>query len=640
MTGRAPVQDDPECETERHQRDDADGTSRGKEDGEGADERRRTRRVVGEFAGRRPPAAGRSGSGAAESICGLHPFVGPMRHAQGPLLSVDVSAREWRTEAIRDARKAFVGGRGLGTRLAYERIPFDADPFGPDNRLVFTAGPLQTATTSFAGRLSCTGLSPLTDGLLSSNAGGFLAGNFVGTGHSAVELVGSSDDPLAVHVRADGVEFEAVPDLAGAEVSAVTEWARERHGLEAEHVACVGPAGENRVRFAAIVTTEHRAFARGGLGAVLGAKGVKAITFDGDAAPGPDLDAAARDVASAVHREAAEDDHVMKAQGTPSLTTFANEVGALPTRYFSERSFEGVDGLSGERVAEKKTGRGTCARCAFACKLPTADEATGVETEGPEFETIMAFGSNAGVDDLPAVMHANDRCDELGLDTISCGDVVSAYLAAKDAFGDAELVHDLIERIARREGIGDLLAEGLARCHDELGVPDWTMKGMEFAAHDGRALAGQALAFATSNRGADHLYGGMYVYEYPLVDREDALPADGLEGKAAKLVESENRNAALDSAIACRFSRGTLTDDRLRTLLDATPGELDALGARIVDLERGFNNRRGRDRGDDAALPYALDGLSAALDSYYERRGWNRDGTVPATRCDRLVSCE
>jgi aldehyde:ferredoxin oxidoreductase len=563
-----------------------------------------------------------------------------MRRARGPLLSIDVGERTWRTERVDDALRRFVGGRGLGTRLAYERVPFDADPLGPANRLYFAAGPLQTTTTSFAGRLSCTGLSPLTDGLLSSNAGGFLPGNFVATGYPAVELTGESTDLLAVHIRESGVDFEPVPQLAGAEVSTVTEWARNTHDLDGDHVACTGPAGDNAVRFAAIMTTDHRAFARGGLGAVLGSKGVKAITFDGDADPGPALDAAASEVASEIHREAAETEHVMKRQGTASLTSFANEVGALPTRYFSELSFEGADAVGGERVAEKKTGRGTCSRCAFACKLPTADEKRGIETEGPEFETIMAFGSNTGVDDLPSVMHANDRCDELGLDTISCGDVVSAYLAAENAFGDEKLVHDLIEKIAHREGVGDLLAEGIARCHDDLGVADWTMKGMEFAAHDGRALAGQGLAFATSNRGADHLYGSMYVYEYPLVDTEAALPADGLDGKAERLVASENRNAVLDSAIACRFSRGTLTDDRLATLLDGSAGELDALGSRVVDLERGFNNRRGRDRNDDNDLPFALDGLSTALDSYYDRRGWTSDGTVPQARCDRHLGRE
>ncbi|MFB6107487.1 MAG: aldehyde ferredoxin oxidoreductase C-terminal domain-containing protein [Haloplanus sp.] len=560
-----------------------------------------------------------------------------MRRVRGPLLSVDVGTREWGTERADEVFEAFVGGRGVGTRLAAERIPFDANPFGAENRLVFAAGPLQTAATSFAGRLSCTGLSPLTDGLLSSNAGGFLAGNVVATGYPAVELRGRSDELLAVHVREGGVEFETVPDLSGAEVSAVTEWAERRHGLGSDHVACVGPAGENRVRFAAVMTTDHRAFARGGLGAVLGAKGVKALTFDGDAAPEADFDDAAADVARDVHREAAESDSVMREQGTASLTTFANEVGALPTRYFAARSFEGASAVSGERVAAKKTRRGTCSRCAFACKLPTRDEETGVETEGPEFETIMAFGSNCGVADLPAVMAANDRCDELGLDAISCGDAVAAYLAAEDAFGDEELIADLVERIAHREGVGDLLAEGIDRAHDELGVENWTMKGMEFAAHDGRALDGQGLAFATANRGGDHLYGSLYVYEYPLVDREEALPADGLAGKPAKLVECENRNAALDSAIACRFSRGTLTDERLRTLLGAEEGEIQALGARVVDLERGFNNRRGVDRADDDNLPYDLDGLAAALDAYYDRRGWTETGTVPEKRVTRLL---
>ena len=153
-------------------------------------------------------------------------------------------------------------------------------------------------------------------------------------------------------------------------------------------------------------------------------------------------------------------------------------------------------------------------------------------------------------------------------------------------------------------------------------------KGMEFAAHDGRTLNGQALAFATSNRGADHLYGSMYVREYPLVDRDRAIDRDGVAGKAELLVERENKNAVLDSAIACKFSRGFLTEARLATLLDATVEELQALGGRIVALERRFNNERGFDRTDDT-LPYDLPGLESELSAYYERRGWNDDGTVP-----------
>ncbi|MFC6837708.1 aldehyde ferredoxin oxidoreductase family protein [Halomarina ordinaria] len=548
-----------------------------------------------------------------------------MLHATGPLLTVDVSRRETTETACDDVLTDYVGGRGVGTKLAHDRVPFDADPFGPENRLVFAAGPLQASRTSFTGRLSCTGLSPLTGGLLSSNAGGFLSRHFLATGHPAVELVGASDDPLVVHVRDDGVAFEAVPDLADAVVSEVSAYVEEHHGLGADQVACVGPAGENRVRFAAIVTTDHRTFGRGGLGAVMGSKNVKALTFDGSVERSLDLP----DEAAAVHREAAGSDSVMKRQGTAGLTTYANEVGALPTRYFSERSFEGAAAIGGDAIETKKYKKGTCSSCAFACKLPTRDEETGLETEGPEYETVMAFGANAGVDDLHAVMQSNDLCDEFGLDTISCGDVVAAYLASEDAFGDVDLVHDLVERIAYREGVGDLLAEGIDRAHGDLGVENWTSKGMEFSAHDGRALHGQALAFATSNRGADHLYGSMYAYEYPLVEPEYALDREGFDGKPARLVEKEARNAFLDSGIVCRFSRDVVTDERLEALFDADYEDLLAVGERVVTLERHFNNRRGFDRSDDA-LPYDLPGFEAALSAYYEARGWNEDGTVPA----------
>ncbi|QAU13739.1 aldehyde ferredoxin oxidoreductase [Halorubrum sp. BOL3-1] len=557
-----------------------------------------------------------------------------MRHAQGPLLTIDLTNRTASTRPIDDRLASFAGGRGLNTSLAYDRIPFDADPLGPENRLYLSTGPMQYSTTSYTGRMAATGLSPLTNGLCSSNAGGFLSRNVTGAGYAAVELVGASDDLLAVHVREIGpdgepdVTFEAVSDLEQAEVSAVSDRFAETHDLEPQHVACIGPAGENGVRFASVMTSDTRAFGRGGLGAVLGSKGVKALTFDGDADAEIDLDWP--DDAGEVHREAATSDSIMKRQGTTSVTELANEVDALPSYYFAERSFEGVEGISGDRVEEKKHEKGTCSSCAFACKLPTRDEETGVETEGPEFETVMAFGSNAGVDDVVDVMRANELCDELGMDTISCGDVVSMFLESEDEFGNAGLVRSLVEQIAYREGVGDKLAEGVHRAHAEFGAADWTVKGMEFSGHDGRALNGQGLAFATANRGADHMYGEFYPYEYPLVDPDDALDPEGLDGKPPKLVEKENRNAVLDSAVVCKFSRGTVTDDRLAALLDADYDDLLALGARVVELERAFNNARGFDRGDDT-LPYAdaIEGFDAALSEYYAIRGWNDDGTVP-----------
>ena len=557
-----------------------------------------------------------------------------MKHAQGELLSIDLTDRTVTTEPIDDVLSEFIGGRGLNTRLAYERIPFDADPLGPENRLFFSTGPMQYSTTSYTGRMSATAVSPLTSGLCSSNAGGFLSRNFTGAGYAAVELVGASDELLAVHVREadeDGtpaVEFEEVPDLAEAKVSAVSERFEADRGLGGEHVACVGPAGENAVRFASIMTSDTRAFGRGGLGAVLGSKGVKALTFDGDADDEIDLDWP--DDAGDVHREAATSDSIMKRQGTASVTELANEVDALPSYYFSEQSFEGASGISGDRVEEKKYKKGTCSKCAFACKLPTRDEDRGIETEGPEFETVMAFGSNAGVDDVVDVMAANELCDELGMDTISCGDVVSMFLESEDEFGNAELVRSVVEQIAYREGVGDKLAEGIHRAHEEFGAEDWTVKGMAFSGHDGRKLNGQGLAFATANRGADHMYGEFYPYEYPLVSKEEALDPSGLDGKPPKLVDKENRNAVLDSAVICKFSRGVVTDDRLAALLDVDYQDLIDLGGRIVELERAFNNARGFDRDDDT-VPYAdqIEGFDTGLSEYYEIRGWNDDGTVP-----------
>jgi aldehyde:ferredoxin oxidoreductase len=549
-----------------------------------------------------------------------------MLHGTGPLLSIDVGARTTTESDITAVQERYIGGRGVGTRLAHERIPFDADPLGPENRAVFTTGPMQSSQMSFTGRTNCTAVSPLTDGLLSSNAGGFVSRHLAATGYGAIELAGASDDLVAVHVRDDGVEFEPVPDLAGATVPETTGYLEDEHDLSPEQTAVIGPAGENEVRFASVMTTEERAFGRGGLGAVLGSKNVKAVTFEGDSAPEVSIDATANDV----HREAATADHIMKEQGTVAVMDLANEMDGLPSYYFSERSFEGVEGINGGAVAEKKYKKGTCSACAFACKLPTKDEARGVETEGPEFEVAMAFGSNSGIDDIVDVMKSNQLCDEYGLDAISAGNTIAAYLAAEDEFGNRELIWDLVEKIAHRDGEGDRLAEGIGRIHDDLGVENWSVKNMDFAGHDGRLLHGQALSYAVANRGADHMYATFYSVEYPLVEEDEAMEPAGFEGKAERLVERENLMALNDSGVVCKFSRDFMTPERYELLFDADFDDLLAAGARTVTLERHFNNRRGID-GDDDRLPYAdeLSGLDDAIESYYEARGWNDDGTVP-----------
>ncbi|RQG93627.1 aldehyde ferredoxin oxidoreductase C-terminal domain-containing protein [Natrarchaeobius chitinivorans] len=546
-----------------------------------------------------------------------------MLHAKGTLLTIDVGDRTATTSNIDDELASFIGGRGVATKLAHDRIPFDADPLGPENRLYLASGPLQQSRMSFTGRMNLTGLSPLTDGLLSSNAGGYLSRNFVATGHSVVEIVGESDELLAIHVTDDGVEFEPVSELEEAGVPDVTDAMNERHGLESENLVTIGPAGEHEVRFASVMTYDERAFGRGGLGAALGAKNVKCVSFAGESAP--ELELPNEDLHMEVHREAATSDDIMRRQGTSNLTEFLNDEFSLPTRYFNELEFEHAADIGGNAVEEKKYEKASCSVCAFACKLPTRDEASGLETEGPEYETVFSFGSNCGVDDVVDVMKSNELCDRYGMDTISCGVTVAAYLAANDEFGNADLVHELVEKIAFREGDGDLLAEGVARIHEDLGVDNWAIKGLEHAAHDGRVVQGQGLSYAVANRGGDHMYSTTMIDEY-----HGRIEREGTTGKAETVIENENRNALRDSGIICQFGVGRAVEaDRFERLFDAEYDELQQVGANVVELERHFNNRRGFDDGDDR-VPYDLPDLESSKRDYYRARGWNDDGTVPA----------
>lgn len=545
-----------------------------------------------------------------------------MLHTKGELLTIDVTERTWTTIRIDDILQAYIGGRGIATKLAHDRIPFDADPLGAENRAYLSTGPLQTSRMSYTGRMNATALSPLTDGLLSTNAGGYLSRNFADTGYSCVEIVGESDELLAVHVRDEDVQFEPVPELEEATVRDTSAAMDERHGLDGEHLVTVGPAGENRVRYACLMTYNSRAFGRGGLGAVLGSKNVKTISFDGDSRPTIELPD--EEVTGEIHEDAATKDHIMKRQGTTSGVDLKNDMYSLPTQYFERMDFdEGVEGINGAAVESKKHKRGTCSLCAFACKLPTKDDETSLETEGPEYETVFSFGSNLLVDDIVSVMKSNELCDELGLDTISAGVSVGAYLEAEDRFGDSKLIHDLVERIAYREGVGDLLAEGVDRIHDELGVENWTSKGLEFPGHDGRVLHGRALGYATSNRGADHMYSKIHNLEY-----EGRIDPEGLDGKVPVVVELENLKAIKDSAVICKFSRSYMSDERFERLFGTDYDTLMAAGARIVKLERHFNNRRGFDRSDDV-LPFEIGGIEDALDEYYAQRGWTEAGVVP-----------
>jgi aldehyde:ferredoxin oxidoreductase len=228
------------------------------------------------------------------------------------------------------------------------------------------------------------------------------------------------------------------------------------------------------------------------------------------------------------------------------------------------------------------------------------------------------------VGDIVDVMQSNELCDIYGLDTISCGNAVAAYLAAEDEFGNADLIHETIERIATREGVGDLLAEGVSRAADELGVRNYTIKDMEFAAHDGRVLYGQALSYAVANRGGDHMYSTTLRVEY-----DGEVDPETLDGKPELVMRRENHAAFRDSGVVCAFAGGTnhVTEETLEALFECDYEELQEVGAKTVELERHFNNKRGMAREADT-LPYDIPGMESAIQRYYDLRGWNPDGTV------------
>jgi len=381
-----------------------------------------------------------------------------MLHSTGPLLSIDVGERTTVETDITEVQERYIGGRGVATRLAHERVPFDADPLGPENRAVFTTGPMQASQMSFTGRTNCTALSPLTDGLLSSNAGGFVSRHLAATGYGAIELAGASDELVVLHVRDDGVEFEAVPGLAGATVSETTDYLDDEHDIPSDRTAVIGPAGENEVRFASIMTTEERAFGRGGQvgrGPRIEERQGRHVRRRFGARPRDQRDRQ-RDPPRGRHRgphhERAGDgggDGPRKRDGRVAVVLLLRALlrGRRGDQRRGRRGEEVQEGNLLQRARSPASSRPATRRAASRPKAPSS-------------RWRWRSARTRGVDDIVDVMESNRLCDEYGLDAISAGNTIAAYLAAEDEFGNRELIWDLVDKIAQRDGVGDQLAEG------------------------------------------------------------------------------------------------------------------------------------------------------------------------------------
>lgn len=571
---------------------------------------------------------------------------------------VDLSSGHVTFTTIEESRyHDYLGGRGLAARLLVDEIQPGADAFN-ENALIFAAGPLTGTIAPTAGRFSATAMSPLTGTICDANVGGSFGQAFKKAGLDVLIITGRAPEPSVIRVDSDGVEV-ASTELWGA---TTTETCSALPG----QTAAIGPAGEHLVRYACIVTDGHRVFGRGGLGAVMGSKHLKAVTVQGDS----DIPVADPERLKAYVKKAATKlssspvtSRGLRQFGTPILVNLINWLGMLPGNNFQQPADERADRLSGETMADSIVQEHEgCFACPIRCGLRTAvgngdDRQQG---KGPEYETVWALGPNLGIYDLEAVTRANYRCNELGLDTISAGGTLAAAMEMQQrdwwdkvpGFGDpAALAY--IDDIARREGVGDELAEGSARlCHSHGCSLSMSVKSMELPAYDPRGAMGQALSFATSNRGGCHLRGymiGEEIFGVPkLFDRFKT------GGKAEVVRRSQERNAYLDSLILCKFTAFALDEQFYPRFLEAVTGksysvaDLHVIGRRIYTLEREFNVAVGFTRDEDylperfsqplqtgSSAGHSVD-LDPMLDAYYATMGWDPQGRPTRETLERL----
>jgi aldehyde:ferredoxin oxidoreductase len=559
--------------------------------------------------------------------------------------------------------RAYIGGAGLGAWLMHELAPPGVDPLGPEAPLAFCFSPLVGTPLTTSAKFAVVAKSPLTgllnDALASSHFA--IAGKL--TGHDAIVVRGACDEPSVLIVDADGPRVEPAGDLWGLSADDAETRLRERLG-KAWRVASIGPAGERLVKYAT-VSHDGRHAGRGGLGAVLGSKLLKAVAVRpalkvAPADPKAVL-AAARDLrkrsfgpATAKYREL----------GTLANLLAFNAINTLPTRNFQAATFSDAPRLAAEDLAEARgVARDSCASCSIGCEhIYKGADGKGTRVE---YENVFALGPLCGVSDPDAVLEASARCDAYGLDTISAGGTIAWAMECAERglidapwlrFGDAGALLRALDEIAAREGLGALLAEGsrAAAAVVGQGSADFAphVKGLELPGYEPRTLQAMALGLAVNARGADHNRSG--AYEADLSGRHDRL--SGGAAHVAAAIGTEDRAAVMDSLILCKFLRGVFEEPfpewaRLLSTVtgwDVDAEELAATARRIVLAKRAFNAREGWTRADDGLPERFLSeplevgsGRSAALtheqldgmiEAYYEARGLHTSGLLKSAQ--------
>ncbi|MDA8099564.1 MAG: aldehyde ferredoxin oxidoreductase family protein [Nitrospiraceae bacterium] len=518
----------------------------------------------------------------------------------GKMLFVDLSSRRIETRKISsEVLEAWLGGRGLGVHLMRETIGFDA--FDERMLMLFSVGPLCGTAAPTSSRLSVVSRSPLTGTIFDSSVGGHFPFKLKQAGYDAVAIAGRAASPVYIEIIEDRVTIRDAAALRGKGTGEVNR-ILEKDGL----VACIGPAGENRARMANIMIGGANCVGRGGMGAVMGAKNLKAIVVNGSKKPSladPALFKKAHDDVMRLLRASpvVMGELGLAEFGTGALVDIMEERRMAPTENFRKTVFSGAQAYSGpairKRYGSRKEG---CAVCPIQCK-----KVTSCGRPIPEYETLSHFGGLNANDDVESIIKANLLCNTLGLDTISTAATIAAYGEARGAFLSGDAILDMIARISRREGEGDALAEGSKRYCASIGKPELSMsvKGLEIPAYDPRGSYGMALAYATSNRGACHLRA--YPISQEILRKPVATDRFSFDGKARLIKICEDTNAVVDSLSVCKFAfLGASVEEYAQMLAGAsgvpfTGQGLLKTGERIVDREREYNGLNGFTDDDD-----------------------------------------
>jgi aldehyde:ferredoxin oxidoreductase len=558
----------------------------------------------------------------------------------------------------------FLGGRGLGARLLWDLVGPEVEPLSPENVLIFTTGPITATGSQTSNRFNVSSKSPLTGTVLHANSGGWWGMQFKRTGYDALIVRGAAETPALIEITPDGVTLKDASHLWGKGVFETTEALGQNRNKR--NVLCIGPAGENLVRIAAIMNDKERALARGGPGAVMGSKNLKAIVVEGDEKNKP----ADQDQFKFLLYETGK---LLKASpltsqalpefGTAVVMNVINEIGALPTRNFQQSQFESADKISGEAITEDILVKNqACWACPITCTRLTKTNSSK-EGEGPEFESAWAFGAQCDVDDLDTITEANYLCNDMGLDTISMGNTIGCAMELVEkgliegefGFGQADKLLGLIRETAYRRGVGADMAEGSYRMAKKFGAPQLSMsvKKLELPAYDPRGMQGQGLVFATGNRGACHETGNMLGPEVLALPR--LIDRFATQGKAGIVSVHQDSAAVIDSLVYCKFTNLAVAEEFFARTLSAVTGQhftaddLMMVGERVWTLERLYNLREGFAKEDDT-LPERLlnepvsEGpskgftvkLAPMLEEYYAFRGWDKNGVPKPDKLKEL----